>query len=163
MIWLARLLNKDFHHINAACLPENIHWLISRYSWTRLIWTWLFQIPRYLELKIIFLGFTLQSFTIQQISNSSYFKLFFICPGSWKEWGSTVKPFGYTTYRPIKRSVKFWLGVAFICFVMKDFAENFQWEPVSNFWRSVGAVFVCTCKWWTELTKNMLKTILKLT
>lgn len=131
MICLARFLERDFHQSNAAFLPKNVHWLISKYSWTQLIWTWLFQIPCYFKLTTTFLGFTL-SHLLSVNLKLLLFQTIFVSPKSWKERGSTVKKFGYTTYRSIKRSVNFLLEVAFICFVMKDVAENLQFEPFQN-------------------------------
>jgi len=54
------------------------------YSWTGLMRTRLFRIPRYFELETISLGSLLQYFTI------GYFERFFVPLASSKYWGSTV-------------------------------------------------------------------------
>ena len=54
--------------------------MCMNYSWSPLIQTRLFLIPRYFELKTISLRFAPQSFTISAIFNSVYYELFFVSP-----------------------------------------------------------------------------------
>lgn len=86
-------------------------------SWTPPIWTWLFQIPCYLKLKISSLADLFFSNLLSVISISRYFDLLFTSTEGSKQQGSTVRLEGqwHPNFKTVENSWKSRKGVGWKC------------------------------------------------